>query len=62
MDTLEQARIEKGLMSEGEKKLIEDMIREPFDPESFVDNQFAQFNINDLRDHQQTIMNVFHQF
>jgi len=37
MEALEQARIEKGFMTEDEKKLIEDLIREPFDPESFVD-------------------------
>lgn len=62
MEALEQARIEKGFMTEDEKKLIEDLIREPFDPESFVDKQFKAFNIIDLRDHQQTILNVFHQF
>lgn len=37
MDALEQARIEKGLMTDEEKNMIEDLIKEPFDPESFVD-------------------------
>ena len=38
------------------------MVKEPFDPECFVDTQFKTFNIQDLKDHQQTILNVFHQF
>jgi hypothetical protein len=37
------------------------LIKEPFDPETFVDQQFKNFNLAQLCDHQQTIFSVFHQ-
>ena len=60
MEALEAARAEKMMLSEEDKILLEAAQQEPFDPESFVDKQFQEFNINELRDHQQTILNVFH--
>ena len=44
MDALAEARKEKGLDDE--------QLDTDFDPEFFVDQQFKDFTINDLRDHQ----------
>tara|TARA_B110000285_G_scaffold210676_1_gene252710 strand:+ start:1118 stop:1402 length:285 start_codon:yes stop_codon:yes gene_type:complete len=60
MEALEAAREARAMLTDEEKCLLEAAEQEPFDPESFVDKQFSGFNINDLRDHQQTILNVFH--
>jgi hypothetical protein len=60
MEALEAARDAQAMLTEEEKCLLEAAAQEPFDPESFVDKQFAGFSISDLRDHQQTILNVFH--
>ena len=54
MDALAAARKEKGLDDEN--------LESDFDPEIFVDQQFKDFSINDLRDHQQAILNMFYQF
>ena len=58
MHALEQARKLKGQASSDDELMDESA----FDPEAFIDEQFRGFNINDLRDHQQTILNVFHQY
>lgn len=42
--------------------MIDELITEPFDPDYFVDKQFKNFNMNELVNHQQAILNVFHQF
>jgi hypothetical protein len=52
MDALAEARKEKGLDDEN--------LDTDFDPEIFVDQQFKDFSINDLRDHQQAILNMFY--
>ena len=58
MQALEQARKLKGL-DPSEDELMDESA---FDPEAFIDEQFRGFSVNDLRDHQQTILNVFHQY
>lgn len=55
MENLEARRREKGILTEED-------IYDQFDPEQFVDNQFKAFSIADLRDHQQAILNMFHQY
>lgn len=62
IETLEEMRKKKGLLTQDEIRFIETLVEEPFDPETFVDKQFQDFKINDLTNHQQTIMNVFYQF
>lgn len=51
MEALEAARDARARLTDEEKCLLEAAEQEPFDPESFVDKQFAGFSINDLRDH-----------
>ena len=51
MEALEASRAEKMMISEEDRILLEAALKEPFDPESFVDKQFQEFNINELRDH-----------
>ena len=46
-----EARKAKGLLTYSEQKMIEEMVKEPFDPECFVDTQFKNFKIQDLKDH-----------
>ena len=60
MEALEEARKEKGLLTHAEQRFVEELVREPFDPEIFVDNQFNNFTLSELLDHQTTVMNVFH--
>ena len=55
MAALEAARKDKGILDE------EDMYKS-FDPELFVDLQFKDFTIAELREHQQAILNMFNTF
>jgi len=55
MDALLEARREKGYYSD-------DNELETFDPDQFVDKQFQAFAIGDLREHQQAILNMYHQY
>ena len=40
MEALEEARRQKGMLTREEQQLLDDLIKQPFDPEHFVDKQF----------------------
>lgn len=60
MDTLNESRKDQGLMTLEELQFMKQLIEEPFDPEQYVDKQFKEFTIDDIKNHQQTILNVFY--
>ena len=60
MDTLNESRKEQGLLSLEELEFMKQLVEEPFDPELYVDKQFKGFTIEDIKNHQQTILNVFY--
>jgi hypothetical protein len=51
MEALEEARKEKGLLTRTEQQLVDELVREPFDPEVFVDKQFKHFSLRELCEH-----------